>query len=141
MAMVAGPCWRANCIIGVKNNGGQGKGYPNLDQTFQADFNELLFTSTASKLIKTQLNSHNAETDSPEFALTIIRKIQMKQDFAMSPARNSLKNSVSPETIFSLRENWACAPIGRQSGDRGTVRLPKIRPFTKETRQSAATNQ
>ena len=46
-----------NCIIGVDNNDGQGKGYPNPDQAFQADFNELLFTSTALQLIKMQLNS------------------------------------------------------------------------------------
>ena len=65
------------CIItGVDHNGGQGEGQPpnlapNLDQTFHTDFNELLFTSTALKLIKMQLNPHNAETDSPEFALTI----------------------------------------------------------------------
>ena len=42
----------SNCIIGVDNNGGQGKGYPNPDQAFQVDFNELLFTSTALQLIK-----------------------------------------------------------------------------------------
>jgi len=30
-------------IVGVYKNSGQGKGYPNSDQTFHADFNELLF--------------------------------------------------------------------------------------------------
>jgi len=61
-------------------------GYPNLDQTFHADFNELPFTSTAMKLIKMQ---HNAEIDSSEFALMIIWKIRMKRDFIMSHARNT----------------------------------------------------
>jgi len=82
------PC-TANCIVGVASNGGQGKGYQNLDQTFHADFNELPFTSTALELIKMQLNSHNMETDSSEFALIIIQKIQMKRDFTMSHARNT----------------------------------------------------
>ena len=31
-------------------NGGQGKDYPNLDQTFQAEFNELLFIWIALRL-------------------------------------------------------------------------------------------
>jgi len=38
------------CIIIEDKNGGQGKGCPNADQTFQAEFNELLFVSTALKL-------------------------------------------------------------------------------------------
>jgi len=38
------------CIIIEDKNGGQGKGYPNPDQTFQAEFNELLFISIALKL-------------------------------------------------------------------------------------------
>jgi hypothetical protein len=39
-----------NCIIVEDKNGGEKKGYPNLDQTFQAEFNELLFISIALKL-------------------------------------------------------------------------------------------
>ena len=44
--------WRNSyiCIIEVDNNSGQRKGYPNLDQTFQAEFNELLFVSIVLKL-------------------------------------------------------------------------------------------
>jgi hypothetical protein len=71
------------CIIGVNSNGGEGKGYQNLDQTFRADFNELCFTSTALKLIKMQLNSHNVKTDSSKFPPTIIWKIRMKRAFTM----------------------------------------------------------
>jgi hypothetical protein len=39
-----------DCIFIEDKNGGQGKGYPNPDQTFQAEFNELLFISIAWKL-------------------------------------------------------------------------------------------
>jgi hypothetical protein len=39
------------------NNSGQGDGHPNSDETFQADFNELLFTLIALKLIKIPLDS------------------------------------------------------------------------------------
>jgi hypothetical protein len=38
-----------NCIIVEDKNGGERKGYPNPDQTFQAEFNELLFISIALK--------------------------------------------------------------------------------------------
>ena len=38
------------CIIIEDKKGGQGEVYPNLDQTFQAEFNELLFISSALKL-------------------------------------------------------------------------------------------
>jgi len=37
------------CIIIEDKNGGQGKVYPNPYQTFQAEFNELLFISIALK--------------------------------------------------------------------------------------------
>jgi len=40
----------SDCIIIEDKNGAQGKGYPNPDQTFQAEFNELLFISIALKL-------------------------------------------------------------------------------------------
>jgi hypothetical protein len=39
-------------IVVVGKNGGQGKGYPKSDQTFQADFNELLFILIALNLIE-----------------------------------------------------------------------------------------
>jgi hypothetical protein len=41
-----------NYIIVEDRNSGQEKGYPNLDQTFQPDFHELLFISIALKLIE-----------------------------------------------------------------------------------------
>ena len=44
-------------IIGVNKNSGQGKGYPNTDQTFRADFSELLFILIWLELIETPSNS------------------------------------------------------------------------------------
>ena len=40
---------RSDCIIIEAKNGGQGKDCPSLDQTFQTEFNELLFISIAWK--------------------------------------------------------------------------------------------
>jgi hypothetical protein len=54
-------CWQEAVhiyIIGVDKNSGQGKGYPNSDQTFQADFNELLLLLISLKLIEIPGNSH-----------------------------------------------------------------------------------
>ena len=39
------------CIIVEDKNGGEGKGFPNLDQIFQAESNELFFISIPLKLI------------------------------------------------------------------------------------------
>lgn len=39
-----------DCIITEDKNGGQGEGYLNPDQTFRAEFNELLFISITLKL-------------------------------------------------------------------------------------------
>jgi hypothetical protein len=51
---VFGIVWAGNdaygCIIIEDKNGRQGKGYSNSDQTFQAEFNELLCISIALKL-------------------------------------------------------------------------------------------
>ena len=47
---------RLHCYIEDKN-GGQGKGYPNPNQTFQAKFNELLFISIALKVNQTFVDS------------------------------------------------------------------------------------
>ena len=45
-------------LIIIENmNGGQGKGYPNTDQTFQVKFNELLFISIALKLDQNFMDS------------------------------------------------------------------------------------
>ena len=57
-------------------NGGQGKGYPNPDQTFQAEFNELLFISIALKLNQNfvdslMIRSRGSNASSP----LILRKI------------------------------------------------------------------
>jgi hypothetical protein len=41
----------------VNKNSGQGKGYPNSDETFQDDFNELLFILIVLKLIEILGNS------------------------------------------------------------------------------------
>jgi len=45
------------CIIIKDKNGSQGKGYPNPDQTFQAEFNELLFIWIVLKLNQNFVNS------------------------------------------------------------------------------------
>jgi hypothetical protein len=50
-------------IIGVKKDSGQGKGYPNPDQTFRADFNELLLISIAPV-------DHILIQDDPQDAMT-----------------------------------------------------------------------
>src|SRR5277367_7022110 len=47
----------SDCIIIEDKNGAQGKGYPNPDQTFQAEFNELLFISIALKLNQNFMDS------------------------------------------------------------------------------------
>ena len=51
------PSANTGCIIIEDKNGGQGKGYPNLDQTFQAEFNELLFIWIALKLNQNFMDS------------------------------------------------------------------------------------
>jgi hypothetical protein len=42
----------------VNKNSGQGKGYPNSDETFQDDFNELLSILIVLNLIEILGNSH-----------------------------------------------------------------------------------
>ena len=48
------------CIIAEDKNDGKRKGYPNLEQTFQTEFNELFFISIVLKLNRIFLDSlHN----------------------------------------------------------------------------------
>ena len=55
-----------DCIIIEDKNGrpGQGKGYPNPDQTFQAEFNELLFISMGLRLNQNFMASSSVPTSS-----------------------------------------------------------------------------
>ena len=62
----------SDCIIIEDKNGAQGKGYPNPDQTFQAEFNELLF----------YFDCIEAE---PEFSWILLNMIRSRGSNATSP--------------------------------------------------------
>ena len=47
-------------IISVSKNSGEEKSYPKSDQTFQADFNKLLFILIAWKLIQFLMDFHRS---------------------------------------------------------------------------------
>jgi hypothetical protein len=79
------------CIIGEDNNGGQGKGYPKSDQTFQADFNELLFVLIALKLIEILSNSHSDQIIyNSEIHCRSFGKIEIALPQNMVPQRNRI---------------------------------------------------
>jgi len=65
-------------IIGVDKNSGQGKGYPNSDQTFQADFNELLFILISLKLIEIPGNSHSDHSQLARFTADHSEKLGLQ---------------------------------------------------------------
>ena len=52
-----------DCIIMEDKNGRQGKGYPNPDQTCQAEFNELVFISIALKLNQNFMDSLTSDRE------------------------------------------------------------------------------
>ena len=73
-----------DCIIIEDKNGGQGKGYPNPDQTFQAEFNEMPFILIALKLNQSfmdslMIRSRCSNATSP----LILRKIHQGKQFRL----------------------------------------------------------
>src|SRR5271155_979273 len=95
---------KSGCIIIEDKNGGQGKGYPNSDQTFQAGFNELLFISISLKLNQNFVDSLMVRTrGSNATSPCILRKIHdgwtrktvsVRNEFLRGVKLHSTKNVV-----------------------------------------------
>jgi hypothetical protein len=69
-----------NCIDGMDKNGVEGKGYSNLDQTFQARLNELLFIWIVLKLGQSRQNEQPDTATSAKATASIL--IDASESFA-----------------------------------------------------------
>jgi hypothetical protein len=86
--VLKGPNELPDYVIVKDKNGGQGKGYPNPDQTFQAKFNGLLFISILLKLKQNFMDSLMIPSQANATLPLILRKI------------HALKNSLGGDRIF-----------------------------------------